>query len=193
MDKKRAKKLMSKEGETRGLGLKTEAEFLVKKRGEKALERLEKVMAELGYPLSYDDIQKMSFYPVGRMALVLTLLKEEFGFDDEMFREMGRFEAKMSLIIKLFMRYFTSIDNLVDKAPIIWGKYQRTGDFKITEHSEGRAVVSIENFNISPYMCRVCEGYFAAIVGLVIGKEVYCREEECIHEGDSRHKFIAKW
>ena len=48
---------------------------------------MEKELAKLGHPLSYQKISNMDFYPVGLRALSLLVIKGIFDFDNEKIRD----------------------------------------------------------------------------------------------------------
>ncbi|MBD3207827.1 MAG: hypothetical protein GF370_00005, partial [Candidatus Nealsonbacteria bacterium] len=87
-------------GEVRGLGMQTHANFILEEEGEEAIKKMEEVMEELGYPISYEKIQRMKFYPLKLEALTLLIIKKLFEYDKEKFKEIGRFHAKISSIFR---------------------------------------------------------------------------------------------
>jgi hypothetical protein len=186
-------KLMKIKGEIRGLGFKTEAEFVLKEEGKEGLKKLENTMKELGFP--YKKIKIMSFYPLGLLAVALVVIKRLFNYDDKKFQEMGKFESKSSLIIRLFMKYFVSLDRIAKEAPRIWREYYTVGKFKVVEHDEDKKyiILRLEEFMFHPILCQVLIGYFLSIIKMVVKSEPICEETKCLHCGDKYHEFLVKW
>lgn len=184
---------MKLKGEIRGIGFQTEAKFVLKEEGEEGLKKLEDQMAKLGYP--YEDIKIMDFYPVGLLAVALVVIKRLFNYDDKKFQEMGEFESKFSLIIRLFMKYFVSLERVAKEAPKMWRKYYTIGDLKVVELNEKERyiVLRIENFSLHPILCQVLRGYFLNIVKMIIRHKTSCEEIKCTHKGDDYHEFSVKW
>ncbi len=194
ISKEEFEKLMSIPGEIRGLGFQTEANFVREKRGKEALKKLENEMARLGHP--YSGIRTMDFYPIGLLVVALLSIKRLFNFTDEDFREMGKFEAKSSLVIRLFMKYFVSLDKVSKEASKIWRKYYSKGDLSIAEMDEEgkRVVIKLENFKLHPILCHVLMGYFLSIIKMIVrSDQITCEETKCVHKGDEYHEFIIKW
>lgn len=185
--------LMKIKGEARGLGFQTEAKFVLKEEGEEGLKRLEDQMAKLGYP--YSEIKTMDFYPLGLLAVNMLVIKRLFNYDDKKFQEMGKFEAKSSLIIRLFMKYFVSLERLAKETPKMWRKYYTVGDLKVPEINQEKRyiIIRIENFRLHPILCQILIGYFQSIVKMVLKDETTCEETKCVFRGDECHEFLMRW
>jgi hypothetical protein len=195
INKEIAKKLMQKKGQVRGIALKSHQEFIIKEKGSEGLELLENVMAELGCPIKYKEIKSLNFYPLGLEAVALLAIKKVFGFKDEKFEEIGVFQTKTSLILKLFMKYFSSVKVMAEKSPDIWRKYYDVGDLRVIESNEKekRLVIRIENFKIHKLHCHHLKGYIKNVVRMTTNRPVSCAEKKCIFEGDDYHEFVVKW
>ena len=190
-------KLMEIKGEARGVVLKTDEEYILKEKGKKGLEELEKRLEELGHPIKYDQIKTMDFYPVGLRVLSLLAIKEVFNFSDEEIRKMGTFATKMSLIIRLFTKYFLSIKRVVMKeSPKMWSKHWTIGKLVPVKLDEKQkyAVIRVEEFDLHPLYCIYLEGYFAGIVQMLAkASKIDSRETKCSFKGDPYHEFTVKW
>jgi len=190
-----ADELMKIKGEVRGIAPKSHVQFVVEKQGKDVFEKVENKMAELGHPVSYRSLRPMSFYPIGLEAITLLVVRELFNLNDEKLREIGEYQSKISLIIKLFTKYFVSMKVIAQKAPEMWRKYYTVGDFKATELNEEKRyiILQIKNFQTHSPHCRMLEGYFANVVKMVINKEANCQEIKCPFKGENYHEFIVKW
>jgi len=186
-------KLMNIEGKGRGVLFKTASKFVLKEKGKKGLKKLEKTMKELGYPLN--EIKTMDFYPAGLYASVLVIIQRLFDFEDEKFVEMGDFESKVSIIVRLFTKFFGSAERAVQQVPKVWRAYFSFGRISVTEvdEEEGRATFKIDDFFLHPLHCCILRGYFPSVVQMVVGKKTSCQELKCIHEGDNYHEFKLTW
>ena len=193
--KKEFDELMKIKGEVRGMGMKGHAEFILKEEGEEGLKKLEETITNLGYPIKYKEMKLMAFYPVGLEAATLILIKRFFRYDDKKFQEMGKFGVKISFLVRLFTRYFVSVEKFAKLAPDMWKKGGALGDFKIVEYDipKKRLVLAIENFSLHPLYCQVFTGYFSKGLQMIIGKETTCEETKCTHRGDDYHEFLLKW
>ncbi len=192
---KEIEEFMKIKGEIRWSAIKTEAEFVLAKQGEDGLVKLEKTIAELGYPLKYRKERVMDFYPLGLEAINLTVIERLFNYTEKDFQEMGRFEAKASLIIRLFIRYFVSIDNVIKEVPKMWRKNYTVGDLSVTDFNKEEKHISVrlENFSLTPIVCENLKGFFSSILQMVLGKKVTCEETKCVHKNDEYHEFLLSW
>ena len=190
-----AKEMMQIPGEVRGIALKSHQDFIIKERGRDGLIRLEKEMENLGFPVKYKEVKVMDFYPIGLEVIALLAIKQLFGFSDEKFEEIGIFQSKMSWIIKVFMRYFSSIDMVVKEAPNIWKRYYTVGSLKVVEYKklEKRVVLRLENFKLHPLHCRHVKGYCENVVKMTVKKSVSSKEIKCPFLGDDFHEFVLTW
>jgi hypothetical protein len=57
------KKLMEIKGEAKGVTFKTDAEHILKEKGDEGLKRLEAELESLGCPIKYQQIKAMAFLP----------------------------------------------------------------------------------------------------------------------------------
>lgn len=195
ISKEEARRLMNINGKIRGVALKTEAEFIIKENGEKELKRLEEEIAKTGYQIEYKKINPMDFYPIGMMGITLLGIKNVFNFSEEKFIEMGKCEAKVSLIVRLFMKYFVSTSKLIDESPKMWRKYHTIGNLSVTEFDKEKkqAVLKLENFEVISLHCLALKGYFSSIFQMVVKGSPICEEKKCVYREDAYHEFLLKW
>ncbi len=190
-----AKNLMKIKGETRGLAIKDDFEYILQGRGKDGLKELEDKMEELGYPIKYQEIKAMNFYPSGLEPIVMLAIKELFDFNREEFVKLGKFSAKIPLIIRLFMKYLGSLDIIVKSSPRMWRTYYTEGNLKVIDYNkkEKYLIARLENFALHPLYCIGLEGYFIATISMVVETPITCQETKCVHRGDEYHEFLVKW
>lgn len=195
LSQERIDRLMALPGKVRGSGFQEVISSIRKREGEGGVKRLEKATNDLGIELHFNDIQPMEFYPLGKGAVVYALIKEMFDYKEKDFQEMGRFESRVSFIIKLFLKYFFSMERVVEEAPKMWKKYYTVGSLEVEEYDEKEkyAKLVLRDFNYVPVVCKVFEGYFSSIIKMITGKEAICRETKCSYEGDEYHEFLVEW
>ena len=197
LDRNLAKKLMEIEGEIRGMDFKNEANFIIKERGKEGLKKVEEELKKVGYPLEYEKLETMKFYPCGLRALSLLAIKKALNFDDEKIRKMGSYTSKISFIVKIFIKYFSPISKFFFKeTPKIWKKYWTIGEFIPVEYNKEKkyAIVRIKNLNLHPIYCLYLEGYFSTFTRLVTGGgEISVQETKCFFRGDEYHEYLLKW
>lgn len=192
-----AKGLMKIKGKVKGVTLKTDAEYILKEKGEEGLKKVEEELEKLGYPIKYKEVKTMLFYPVGLRALSLLAIKKVFDLEDEKIREMGFLATKRSLIVKLFVRYFLSVKRVFYKeAPKLWSQHFTIGELVPVELNEKKkyAILRLKNFNLHPLYCLYLGGYFCGILDLLIKTpQITFEEAKCAFKGDEYHEYLLKW
>ena len=189
------KKMMNLKGEARGVTLKDDWTIILKDYGEESLRKLEKRMAELGFPLLYKDIKTMDFYPLGLNMLSILVIGELFHFDEQEFEELGRKEAKISGFFRFLIKHFASFHVLVKGVPKMWREHYNVGDLSVVELNEEEryVILRLENFKAHRAFCALLRGYLARVLEIARGVQVKTRETKCILNGDSYHEFLLQW
>lgn len=183
-------------GEVKGIFLITKADFVRKNEGEEGVKKLEQAMADFGHPLKYKEIKPTTSYPLGLFMFHFTALNRLFGYDEKRFVEMGKAEARnSSLLIRVFLSHFVSLDRLAQAVSKIWGDHFSVGSLKTVKvNKEAKQfTVRLNDFIGDRYMCSSLVGYFSSILGMVVGENVSCEETKCVRRGDSYHEFLLKW
>lgn len=196
IDKELAEKLMKIKGESRGVCLKTDMSFFLKEKGREGLARLEQELKTLGYPLKYEEINSGDFYPIGLDILNMLLIWKLFNFDNTKIKEMGYQAPKVSIFMKLFMKYFFSLQETLRETPEMWRRHYTLGQLEVGEvnQEENYVILRIKNFNIHPIYCLVLEGYFAGVCKMVVQcHQIHCQETKCSFRGDQYHEFLITW
>lgn len=189
------KKYKSLKGKVRGATLKAYGDFILQEKGKEGLKVLEEKMAEAGFSTKFKDIKSMDFYPVAMQAVILEIIDKLFQYDKKKYQEMGRSSAKFSLIIKMFMKYFFSEEQMIKKSPQIWEKSYTIGKFKLIEYNEeeNRVILRIEGFKLHPVHGQILIGYFASILQMIGGHVATGKETKSPFRGDQYYEFLMEW
>ena len=134
ISKEEIEELLKIKGEVRGAGMKADADFILKTKGKEGVEKLEREMEKTGFPIKYNQIKTMDFYPISTDAISTIVMQRVFNLSDKDIEEMGKAQAKFSFIIKLFMKSFVSLERAAKEAPAIWRSYFSIGDLEIAEY-----------------------------------------------------------
>lgn len=195
VSKEKIEELKKIKGEVKGVALQENMDFVLKKEGAEGLKRLEEEMDELDCPVKREEIKAMKFYPLWWDGVLLLLIEKLFGYGPEEFEEMGKFEPKTSFIIRIFMKYFVSIDRASKEVPRLWSQTFTVGDIEVAEYDEEKreGIIRLKNYKLVPIQCDILRGYFSSILQLMVGKEVSCEETKCPFRGDEYHEFLLHW
>jgi hypothetical protein len=197
LTKEVAQKLMEIKGEVRGAVFKTDAEYVLKEKGEEGLKKVEEELEKLGYPIKYKEIKTLNYYPVGLRIISLLTIKKVFDFDEKKIEEMGFFATKISLISRFFIKYVFSFSKIFfEQGPRIWREHWTVGELIPVELNEEKkyAILNLKSFNLHPIYCSYLKGYFSGLFQrMVKSPKITCEETKCTFRGDKYHEFLLKW
>jgi len=193
--KEKADEVMTIKGEARGFAIKDDISYINSKFGQEGVDKIEAEMEKLGFPIKYNDIRQMDFYPVGLAGITQLVIKKLFNFDDQEYRKMGFFNARLPIPVRLFLRHFLSLKVLASHGQKLWRKYYRVGNYRVSEinEKEGYVISIIDDFNITRTLCHTISGYLAGLVQMTINKPTTGKEIKCTFLGDDHHEFLVKW
>lgn len=190
--KKEIKDIMKLKGSVRGVTLKTDIEYVLGKKGEEGLKKLQREILKTGQKIEYKKIKNMQWYPVGWRIISLLVIKEIFNWDDKDIIEMGHSAPKNSFIVKIILRYFVSLEKTFKEASKYWKKHYSVGE-AISEEinlKKGYIKLKITNLKSPPILYTFLRGYFTAIAELMLKSENFETTEE---KHQSFHRIIIKW
>ena len=196
-NKKELDELSKIKGEIRGVVFYTDANYVLSKEGQSGLEKLENAVKELGYPIDYKNPRRTDWYPFGLRAVSLILIKETFKWNDEEMNEMGWNAPNFSFIIKIFMKFFISLEKIAKEAPHLWTEhYKNIGKLSTAKFDEEKRimVLRLEGFKVHPIFCPYLAGYFTKVSSFGLkNQKPHCVETKCNFRGDSYHDFKITW
>jgi hypothetical protein len=192
--KKTADELMLKKGNMKGDALGTHAAFIRYKEGEDGVRKVEEKMEQLGYPIRFKDISIYNWYPVAQILLCMIVAKEIFNWKDSDIEEAALFTIKNSSFIKLYFKFFVSLEKLVQLMPQYWEKNYDFGKIEITYDKENeKAHIRIKDYDFHPLNCLAFKAMGREFIYLAKGKKPILEETKCTHKGDPYHEYLVTW
>ncbi|MFC1629987.1 hypothetical protein ACFL06_00430 [Patescibacteria group bacterium] len=194
MNKAELDNLANIEGKVRGATFQTDAKYVLEKKGEEGLKKLEKKMKELGYKIDYRTAKATDWYPAGLRIISLLVIKDTFQMSDEDIREMGNTAPKFSFIVKFVLKIFSLLKKFVREIPIFWKEHFSIGEIEVAEFDEKkkRIVIYLKGVQFHPIFCLYLEGYCERIIQFVV-KNPSCKETKCTFRGDPYHEYSFSW
>ena len=197
VSKQEVEEFMRSGRKTRGAIIKNAGKFVLDKKGEDGLNKLEVEMEKLGYKIKFEEFTEVNLYSLGETILCLVLIKRLFNFTDEDFQELGRRTSKISVVARMAMRSLAAISlkQIITKFPETWSKMNPIGELTVTNLDEkGRSLtLRVDNCDTHPIQCQIMIGAFSSLFRIILGKEVSCTETKCIYKQDDCHEFLVKW
>lgn len=188
--------IMKLSGRARGAAFQTDAAYIREKKGEQGLRLLEQKTKEMGYPITYDKISAISWYPIGLRLLSLLAMQEVFGWGAKEIWELGDFAPKRSFIFKIIVRYLLSTQHAFEKSSKYYAMFFDIGVFEPVELNEDEryAILRIKDFKIHPIFCVYFSGFLRRVCQFLFKVEKTTIEEtKCMFSGDPYHEFILRW
>ena len=187
--------MMEIKGECRQENIKVDWEYVINKYGGDGLKKLEDKMTEIGYPLKYKEIKPMNFCPIGLETISMLAIRDVFRLDDKDLEEMGAEATKFSLLMRVFFKYFVSLQMVADEIPKMWLKHYTLGNVEMPEYNVDKkyVVLRVKDFNVHPIFCIVFKGYFSKVAEMVIKSRVITEEVKCTFKGGEYHEYLIKW
>ena len=191
------KKIMTLPAEVRGVVFKTDGEYILREKGEEGLRQLEEKLKSFGHPIEYKKIEALSFYPAGLRLLSLLTIQQLFSFDNEKIKEMGTFASRTSLMIKLFINYFLSVEKVFfNEAPKIWKKHYSIGELiPVSIDQEKKiGIIQLKDCDLHPLFCLYLGSYLCGFFQMLIKSPgIYFQETKCTFRGDKFHEYQITW
>ncbi len=192
-EKKELKKI---KGKIRGAALLTDIKYIKKHKQEKKQKEIFKDLKKDIPDFNAKKIKNTEWYPLWWRVLLLVILKEKFKWSNKALFKMGREAPLNSFIVKILLRYFTSLEKTCRQVNAYWKKHYSRGQMEAGEFNQEKkyVVFRLKNFKIHPLLCTYLRGYFNGLADLTIGsEEVNTEETKCSFEGDPYHEFVIKW
>jgi hypothetical protein len=184
------------EGEVKGVVFQTDSKYVLQKEGEEGLKKLEKRIAELGYPIDYRKKgEALDLNPIGLRVISLLVIKDTFNWPDSEIRNMGYAAPGFSFVVKLFAHFFISLKKSASEYPSYWTMHYTIGNLEVIDLDENSKEITIHlnDFKIHPIMCLYLEGYFERIYEFAVGKgKGNCTETKCMFKGNPHHEYVFK-
>ncbi len=195
--KEEIEKILKIKGHISGMAFLEDKKFFLEEMGKNVLAEIEKKISEItGEEFSYKKIKKYVMYPLYFSVLTTLILKHDYNFTDEMIKKFGKNGAKVSLLIKLFLRKFYSLKQVFKQASGIWKRYFNVGNLLVEDFNEKEKimVINIVDFNTHPLYCLQLEGVISQLISYVVKSEkLEVKEIECAFRGGKSHKFKITW
>jgi hypothetical protein len=193
---KTIEKLKKIEGKVRGSCSESIVKYLKRINKESYLPEIEEKLKKYGFEEKLAKIDPLKWYPIALEVALIFSAKEVLNWGEKEIRELGKNIPKMSMMIRLLMKFLISLKVLFKKAPFYWEKHFNFGKLTVPEINEKEKylLVKIENFDLHPLYCKFLEGYFETMLLFVSKtKNIEVKEIKCPFKGNSSHEFLFNW
>ena len=171
--------------------------YIKAKEGEAALEKITREIKNAGYILpDIRSVNELAWVPSSLVTIFMLASAKVLEWEDGDVMNLGKGAVSMHALVKLFIRYFSSVEKTFVMAAKTWQKHYNFSDISIVDFNKNEKTIRIEikNFKKHPITCLYLRGLFAKIIEIATGaNEVETFETKCEFRGDPCHELIFKW
>ncbi len=199
LTKEEAKKVLQTKGRIRGLILTTLKDYILKEKGEIGIEKLELRLKELNADIDLKKLSSFKWYPAGIVILVMTATLEVFNWDEKKNFEIGYNAPINSILAKLMLRTFTSLETAFKVTPKFWKNYTDLGEMNWVNYDLKKryAVLRLTNYpkiTVANASYEYFRGYLKKIMEIMTkSKKVKVEITKSIYKGDPYDDFTFTW
>lgn len=192
------KKMLQKKGEVRGAAFQSIGDFILKKKSQAGLAKVEAQMKEWGVDFHCSKISPMAWYPIGWGALFVLATQEVFDWTEQDIREMGANGPKASVVVKLMFKLFSNMKQLAKQIPSFWRKNYTVGEVEVVSLDEEKKemIVRFRDSSFHPSLCRYIEGFAETTLQFSRPKSsvVSVKENKCsFRDNVPYEEYIVRW
>ena len=189
-------KLKKIKGKVRGSCSESMVNYLRAIGKEKYFPKIQEKLREYGSEERMEQIDSLKWYPIAFEVVLIFSIKEVLNWEEKEIKELGKNVPKMSMVVKLLMKYFLSAKRSYRETPTYWKKHFNFGEILTPEFNEKEKyfILRIKDFNLHPLYCKFLEGYFETMATFVIrAKNFESKEIRCSFKGHPYHEFKISW
>lgn len=183
-------------GRIKGIGYKSELQFVLSKYGEETLGRILAALSAEDQAALRGIILASDWYPQPPLEHFRQALAKQFiDTDLRIIEEMGRFSAEFALtgIYRVFLAVLSPAYG-IRKAGNLFPKYFDSGKASVVEHGPKDVSLRIVDWpDASATLCALIKGYFEKSLELAGGRMVTVRKAACALRGDPYCEYRAVW
>jgi hypothetical protein len=192
----RCKELMKIKGNMRGELLRSNFVYLKKKEGDKAIQRMENKLKQLGYPLNFNEIKTFEWYEDPFCSIFMLAFQEEFNWKEQDIFNLGRFSPQYSMIVKIALRYLVSLRKSFNFGPNLRRRNVDYGDLEPYQFNEKEKymIFRLKKYALHPLVCIYIKGYLTSLFEQVVGRDkIKVEETECVFKNNDYHEYKVIW
>lgn len=195
--KKEADRIMKIKGKIRGLVLTTLKNYIIAKKGDNAIKKVEKKMKEIGYPFSFKGLSSVGWYPVSTVTLVILITLEALNWGEKENFKIGYEAPITSLLAKLMLRAFPSLEIAFKVTPKFWRSYTNLGEMNWVKRDikNKYAVLRLTNYpKFHPIIYEYFRGYLKRIMEIISkSRNVKVELTKSIYKENPFDEFTFTW
>lgn len=156
-------------------------------------ERVPEILArteEYGATQKTTKVDPLRRYPIAIEMSLIFASKDVLGWGHDELKELGRNIPRVSFVVKLFLRYFLTLETSTREASKYWDKHFDFGELEVlsTDIDSGNYIVEVRGFDIHPDYCVFLCGFLETMIGFVVSRPIQSEVIKC-SDGDGLNRF----
>jgi hypothetical protein len=197
LTKEKVRKILAIPGKVKGVAFHTDAEYVLQKKGEAGLSKVEEELRGIGCPIGYKKNEATGWYPLGLRLVSLLAIKKAFDWSDKEIENMGKAAPKYSFIVKMLLKYFLTVEMTYKESPKYWVKHYTVGKIETPGYDLKKKyfLIRLKDLKAHPILCTYLGGYFVTLSQYLLKntKDNKVKETKCMFKGDPYHEFLVTW
>jgi len=197
LTKKEADRIMKVKGNTVGAVLKTDYQFILSKKGEEGVRKVEARLKELNCPVKFKEISTFKLYPESQGCLTMLVMLEVFGWDESKVFDLAYHAPFNSQVTKFIVGNLLSVEKAFQNASTYWRKFADFGDLSSPEYNIEKkyGVLRLENFKkYHPTAEEYMRVFLIRLFEIITqSKNVKVVLTKSLFKGDTYDEFKITW
>ena len=136
LTKEEIERIMKIKGDIRGAVFKAFYSYVIDKKGEEGVERVEKRLEDLDYSFDLEGIKSFQWYPQAFAVVVCLVILEVFDWDESAAFDIGYNGPLFSTAAKLLVKYFKTPERGFRQVPKIWRQHVNFAEPKVFKYNK---------------------------------------------------------
>jgi len=197
LTKEEAERIMKIKGNVIGAVFKSYEHLIKEVLGEKGIGMVEKKMKEANCPFEFKKISSFSWYPESHACIAALTMLEVFDWDESKAFDIGYDAPSHSILVKLLIRYFRSIETTVQNFPKYFKRHVDFAEMKCDQFypDQKKAIWKIYNFKkFHPVVYEYIRGYLTKIAEMTTSsKNIKIKQTKSLFRNDPYDEFEITW
>jgi hypothetical protein len=197
LTKEEADRIMKIKGNVIGAVFKGYEDYIKEYFGKEGITKVEKKLEEIGYPLSFKKISSFRWYPEAHACITCLAMLDVFDLDESKAFDIGYYAPSKSILARLLIRYFRTIETTVENFPKYFKKHVDFAEMKCNDFDPKKRVAywRIINFKkFHPIVYEYIRGYLTRITEMTTNtKNVKVEQTKSLYNNDPYDEFKITW
>ncbi len=197
LTKKEADRIIEIKGNTIGAILKTDYQFILNKKGQEGVRKVEARLKELGCPIKLKETSTFKWYPESQGCLTMLVILEVFNWDESKVFDLAYSAPFNSQVTKFIINKLLNIEKIFQNVSTYWRKFADFGKLSSPEYNMEKkyGILRLENFKkYHPTVEEYIRVFLIRLFEIVTqSKNVRVEQTKSLYNNDPYDEFKITW